>query len=856
MRNFWLTGGAVALALSNVSGNSAAAAPAAGDAAAGAAVAPDDTLQEVIVTGTRQSGVKAADSAAPIQLVGSSALKQLGQQDLRLALAQNLPSLNVQAFGSDTANLTLSAALRGLNPNDTLVLVNGKRLHGTANLAVDGTTPYQGAAAADLSFIPVAAIDHVEVLEDGAAAQYGSDAIAGVVNIILKQNKHGGSVSGTGGAYYQGDGGTGDASYTQGFHLGRRGFLDVTGEMRHHGFSQRGGADRRYSNLDGSLQSGLGSLDAAGIPQSPGYPRENKIDGDAKYDLYSLMYNAGYDFGDVHAYSFGSYGYREGWTYQNYRPPSKVTATDASGNQVVPFPAGFSPLENMRENSFSFTAGLKGIVADWNWDLSSTYGQDKDRMFTLDSANKDLLRALQAAAPNPIPPQRNFYDGAFVASESTSNLDFVRSFDVGLTAPLTVAFGGEMRKDWYRIDQGEAASIYGAGPQGYPGFQPTDTGTHGRTNYAGYVDVTVDPVRHWLVDLAGRAEHYSDFGSATVGKLTTRFDFTRTFAIRGTVSTGFRAPTLAEEYYSATNVDPTFASVQLPPNSPAAALAGFSPLKPEKSTNISFGFVFHPEEALQVTLDAYQIDIRDRIVGSGFLLGSEQGSTSNLIISQGVLDAIQAHGNVLDSGISYAGITIFTNGADTRTRGAELTANYLADFGDAGRIDWNAGFDYVTTTITRLQPLPAQVTNASVGQTYLLSPTAISALTTAMPKAKATLGMHYRRSRWSLNLVESIYGPSSEVFSLDGTGTNGTDVKINTTAITDLNVGYQVTEALHISIGADNLFNRTPPSQPNVPNGHGGVRPADGDSVYFEPDAFSPFGIDGGYYWGRVTYNF
>lgn len=855
MRNVWLTGSAVALALSNVH-TKAQAAPATGDVASGTAAAADDTLQEVIVTGTRLSGVKAADSAAPIQLVDSSALHQLGQQDLRLALAQNLPSLNVQAFGSDTANLTLSAALRGLNPNETLVLVNGKRLHGTANLAVDGTTPYQGAAAADLSFIPVSAIEHVEVLEDGAAAQYGSDAIAGVVNIILKQNTEGGSLSGTGGAYYQGDGATGAASYTQGFRLGDRGFIDVTGEVRQHDFSQRGGTDRRYSNLDGSLQSGLDSLDATGIPEAPDYPRVNKIDGDAKYNLYNLMYNAGYAFGDVHAYSFGSYGYREGWTYQNYRPPSKVTATDGSGNEVVPFPTGFSPRENMREDSFSFTAGLKGIAAGWNWDLSSTYGTDKDRMFTLDSANRDLFVALQAVAPGPIAPQQDFYDGAFISSESTSNLDIVRSFDVGLSAPLTIAFGGEAREDWYTIDQGEPASIYGAGPQGYPGFQPSDAGTHDRTNYAGYVDVTVDPARNWLVDLAGRAEHYSDFGSAMVGKLTTRFDFTPAFAIRGTVSAGFRAPTLAEEYYSATNVDPTFASVQLPPNSPAAQLAGFSPLKPEKSTNISFGFVLHPENALQITLDAYQIDIRHRIVGSGFLLGSEQGSAGNVVISQGVLDAIQAHGNVLDSGISYAGITIFTNGADTRTRGAELTANYASDFGSKGKVDWSAGVDYVTTTITSLQSLPLQVTNASVGQTYLLSPTAISALTTAMPKAKATLGMHYRLSAWSVNLVESIYGPSSEVFSLDGTGTNGTDVKINTTAITDLNIGYQVTEALQLSIGADNLLNRTPPSQPNVSNGHGGVRPADGDSVYFEPDAFSPFGIDGGYYWGRVTYNF
>jgi iron complex outermembrane receptor protein len=202
---------------------------------------------EVIVTGTRQTGVTAENSAAPIQVVGAGALKRVGQPDLIQSLAQNLPSFNAEAEGGDTANLTLTAALRGLNPNDTLVLVDGKRLHPTSNLHVDGS-PYQGAATADLSFIPVAAIDHVEVLQDGAAAQYGSDAIAGVVNIILKTNTSGTILSGTGGSYYEGDGLTGALSFNQGVDLGGKGFFNLTGEWRYHDFSQQAGIDRRVQN--------------------------------------------------------------------------------------------------------------------------------------------------------------------------------------------------------------------------------------------------------------------------------------------------------------------------------------------------------------------------------------------------------------------------------------------------------------------------------------------------------------------------------------------------------------------------------------------------------------------------------
>jgi len=825
--------------------------------AAHAADAPTaNTVDEVIVTGTRQVGVKAADSAAPVQIVGGAALKQVGQPDLIQALAQNLPSFNAQAFGGDTANLTLSAALRGLNPNDTLVLVDGKRRHGTGNLAVDGGSPYQGAATTDLSFIPVGAIDHIEVLQDGAAAQYGTDAIAGVVNIILKDADHGGAITGTGGQYYQGDGDTGAWSVNKGFDLNGKGFVDVTAEQHYHDFSQRGGADYRYYNANGTQAPGLAAEDAAGVPGATGAPDVNKIVGDARYNIYNLFYSAGYDLApNVQLYSFGSYGHREADSYENYRPPSKVSGVETGGTTIYPFLNGFNPEEALSEDDFSVTGGVKGLTSGWNWDLSTTYGQDRDDISTINSANAQLFSALQSTSATPVSAQTSFYDGAFINSEWTGDLDIDRAFQVGLAAPLNVAFGGEVRRDSFTIDAGDAASTFGAGAQSFPGFEATDAGTHSRSNYAGYVDLATDPIRNLHVDLAGRYEHYSDFGDATVGKLTVRYDFSPVFAIRGTISNGFRAPTLAEEYYSATNVSPSSAVVQLPADSPAAQDAGFSRLKPEQSNNFSIGFVAHPLDKLQITADAYEIDIKNRIVGSGFLLGSYGPTT----VSPGVLAAIAAHGNKLDSGLAYTGISIFTNGANTRTQGVEVTADYASDFGDLGNVAWTVGFNYNQTTITGLAALPAIVTSPAFGQTTILSPTAISALTTATPKEKVILNAFYTHEKWSVNLRETIYGPTSEVVSLSGTGVGGYTETIGTTGITDLDVGYKVTRSLKLDVGANNLFDTKPPTTPNVLNtsGSGGnVRPEDGGNVLNSPLGFSPWGIDGGYYYGRVTYTF
>ena len=831
MKNNYL--GASLLVLSTLVASSAAAAAA--DAAS--------NLDEVIVTGTRVTGLKASDSAAPVQVVGSDALKHVGQPDLIQGLAQIVPSFTAEALGGDTANLTLSARLRGISPNDTLVLIDGKRRHPTGNLHVLGG-PYQGAATADLSLIPVDAIDHIEVLQDGAAAQYGTDAIAGVVNIILKGANHGGVVDATGGSYYQGDGDTGALSGNIGLPLGDKGFVNVTGETRFHGFSRRGGADARFATVDGTLIPGSGTGVTTTIP---GYPNLNNIVGDAQSIIDNVSYNAGYDFGGVQAYSFGTYGYRKASAFENYRVPSKVIASPVLGvtgnfgdpGELVFAPQGFSPREGLVETDYSLTGGVKGIVAGWNWDLSTTYGRDKDDISTLNSANRALF------IDSHFTPT-NFHDGSFTSTQWTNNLDISRGFNVGWAEPLNVAFGIEQRSESYEITSGDQGSTYKEGGQSYPGFLTSDAGKHSRTNWAIYGDVAASPVEKLKIDAALRFEHFSDFGDTTVGKLTGRYDFNPAFALRGTIANGFRAPTLAEEYYSATNVSPTSAVVQLPPNSASAALLGFGPLQPEKSDNYSIGFVAHPTSGLFMTLDFYQIDIKNRIIGSGLYLGLS-GTT---VISPAVLAAIAAHGNVLDPTVTFVGVSLFTNGVDTRTQGVDFTLSYASDFAEFGHVDWSVAANYNKTTLTHQTPPPPPL----AAQGALLGPTAVSDLTTASPRSKVTFGALWSKQKWSVNLTETIYGETSEIVSPDGTGAppNYTD-KIGVTAITNLDVAFMITPSIRLSAGANNLFDQKPPNVIQFPPA-GGL--ADGSNVYNAPMGFSPFGINGGYYYGKVSVTF
>jgi iron complex outermembrane receptor protein len=808
---------------------------------------PSDALSPIIVTGTRQSGLRAEDSPAPVQIISGEALKTAaGNPDLLTALSQIVPSFVMQAFGNDLAGETLQAKLRGLSCNDVLVLVNGKRRHTTANIEIDAGDPYQGCAGVDWNFIPIDSIEHIEVLTDGAAAQYGTDAIAGVINIILKKNSSGGSVSGTYGNYMDGGGNTGDVSANAGFAPIENSYLNLTAEVRHHGDSNRGAIDPRVINAVNS-----GTYPNDNVVNAPGYPYLNGQEGDAEYELKIFSLNAGFDFGNGEEfYAFGTYGDKRAAAYQNYRTPSKVSYTDAAGVTTYPFPFGFDPQESTHETDYSATAGFKGVIAQWNWDLSSTFGGDKHDIYTLNSANNGVYGATGDPTPS------NYYDGLLQTTQWTSTLDLNRDFDVGLAGPLNVACGAEYRRETYTVGAGVPISYIDGGAQSYPGFTPSDAGAHDRRNEAVYLDIAAKPVAQLRVDAAVRDEHYSDFGGATVGKLTARYDFAPEFAVRGTASNGFRAPTLAEEYYSATNVTSSTATVQLPPNSPGGRLLGLgNGLQAEHSVNFSMGLVWRPTPGVEATLDFYQISITNRVVATGNLDGTLNGVPQDSAAA--VNAAIAANGNSLDPDVvknGTTGVALFANGIDTRTHGADLVFNFPNDYA-FGHVNWSVAADFNQTILTRVPGTPAQL----LGLT-LYNAEALSDITTASPKYAIDLGAFWTAGNASINLVEKIYGPASETEYDDADNPQNKleafDSSTGVTAVTNLDLGYRFNSHVAMNIGALNLFNRYPDKLNGVLLSHYDTLAYNDNMGVQQYPSFSPIGIDGGFYYARTTFKF
>jgi iron complex outermembrane receptor protein len=806
----------------------------------------EPSMAEIIVTGTRQGGMQAAESPVPIQIISRDALQLVAAgSDLMSTLAQLIPSMTMQAYGVDMAAQTLQAKLRGLNPNHVLVLIDGKRRHTTANIAVAAGSAYQGGAGVDLNFIPIDAIDHIEVLTEGAAAQYGTDAIAGVINIITKKSYRGAGIAGTYGSYDGGGGETGDVSGNLGFEPSSSGYLNVTGEVRSHGRSNQGGIDERVIN-----PTNLGVYPGSNMPGVPGYPYINMIEGDAEIRTALASIKAGWETASgTELYAFATYGDKRAASYENYRLPTKLHYTDpVTGITHYPYPLGFNPQEATREQDFSLTAGAKGATSVWRWDLSTVYGRDRLELYTRDSANAGIYNSTGRSTPS------TYYDGTLQMTQWTTTIDVDRDFDAGLAAPLNAAFGGEYRRETYSIGGGIPASYELGGAQSYPGFSPADAGSNGRRNVAAYVDLSGKLLDRMSLDAAGRFEHYSDFGSATVFKFAGRWDASPVFAIRGTLSDGFRAPTMAEEFYSSTTVTPTTAFVQMPPNSPGGKLLGLgNGLRPEKSVNSSLGIVFRPSASLNMSLDLYQISISSRIVGSGHLVGSSGGA----VVAPNIIDAIVANGNQLDPDVMAKGVTginVFTNGINTRTRGGDLTLALPVEW-DLGRVTYSIGATYNDTVITRVRATPPQL-----GSTPLFDATAVSDLTTANPKYIVNLGALGQFGKLTFNLVEKIYGPSSEYENDDGDNPTGLlqyfRTRMGVTPITNVDLSYQWTPGLKVTIGANNLFNRFPPTLNATLLAH--VNSFDyGDNLGVQHyPSFSPFGINGGYYFAKASLQF
>lgn len=811
---------------------------------------------EIIVTGTRVTGTQVAESAAPIQSLPADALSRIGQPNLNRALAQIIPSFTAQSKGGDMANFSLSARLRGLNPNHVLVMVNGKRRHNSALLQTS-ISPYQGSAAPNIDLIPPDAVSRVEMLLEGAAAQYGSDAIAGVINIILKEDASGGDARTSYGQYFDGEGATVSASVNYGFPINDSGFANLTFFHRrigqtYQGEGQTAVTDVRtgaiYPTLRGDAVNWAG-LDLANINR--GAPRSSLRIG---------MFNMGYDFGGVTFYGFGDIAHRAGYANQNYRHPARICKVstigsnggsgsyDASSCLAGTGTTGLVPVEKVVENEWSLTGGLKGEAAGFQWDLSTTYGHVTNDIWTLESANRQLYLDTGTSP-------RDFYAGAFKFIQWTNTLDATREIDIGFPQPMTLAMGGEYRAERYSIFAGEPYSYYGDGAQGFAGYKPSDADSYKRHGASAYLNAIFHPVRPWTVDLAVRYENYSNFGDTLIGKATTRYDVSDGFAIRGTVSSGFRAPTMQESYYSAANANPTGVIAQLPPNSAGAAALGFSPLSPEKSRNFSAGLVLRPIPRMLVTLDGYHIRIANRIVSTGQIRGLVGGVPQTGIVNgttayNAVLNAIKAQDIGTDATMTLLAAQTFTNGIDSRTWGFDLSARYPVDL-PIGTIDLGLSANYGKTRVT-----------ANRAPYNLFDKVAESYLETAEPDYKVIFSALFTSGDFSLSLIQSYRAKSSILVMPATSGPGVYEATIRATPLTDLELRYAINRRLTLSLGSNNLFDKKPEKTAllpadilaRLPNGTSPY--TDGTVTIGDRPIFGSYDLNGGFYYARLSLSF
>ncbi|HEU4669072.1 MAG TPA: TonB-dependent receptor [Dyella sp.] len=758
-------------------------------------------LQTVVVTGTRSFDRTESTSLAPIDVLTPQDLQNTGAPNLASALRTLLPSFNFpQPSVTDATDATQPAQLRGLSPDQTLVLINGKRQHPTAIVNVNGSLG-RGSSPVDINAIPVNAIDHVEVLRDGAAAQYGSDAIAGVINIILKGGAQHGSVSLTGGRYDTGDGKTWQGGADGGFKLGDKGWIHLSANATHQDPTNRAGPDMRYP-ADPTYNTVTFHY---GLPQT----RSKQAAINAQYDLSPAAQLYAFTLFNKRNVSSGGF-FRSLSTYENSYPGA-----------LAQYPSGYLPIENSAIRDDSEVLGVRGKVAGWNYDLSANTGGNHWKLHTADTYNYSL---------DPNSPT-GFYIGTLTNRQDSFNADFSRDFDVGgLQSPLTVAWGLESRHEEFAIKEGDPASYAGAGAQVFPGYRPNDAGSHSRNSQAAYVDLETDLTYKFSGGLAARYEHYSDFGSTTSAKLSGRYAFTDTVALRGTVSNGFRAPSLQQEYYSSTAINfvnqgngvlVPYTIRTFPVSDPAARALGAQNLKPEKSRNYSVGLVLTPDSGLYTTLDLYQIDIDNRIILSGNLVGS----------------AVQDY--LTSVGIPFvSGGRFFTNAVNTRTRGADLVSTYPIEL-QSSSLKLTGGINWNKTTIRSIAPNPPQLGLAGLTLT-IIDRAEQGRITKGTPKTKAFVAGDWTMGNWSLHGQLTRYGEWT-TFATNPSG----DQTYGSAVLLDLSASYNWND-WSFTVGGNNVTNQYPDK--NQP------RTSAFNIILPYPNS-SPFGFSGSYYYATVAYH-
>ncbi len=795
----------------------------------------NETIEEIITIGSRDiEGRTVLESPVPADILSEEAIDTTGATETGRAIQALAPSFNFSSSTiSDGTDALRPATLRGLGPDQTLVLINGKRRHNSALIHVN-TSVGRGTAGVDLNAIPASALRRIEVLRDGAAAQYGSDAIAGVINLVLKDNYQGGSISSSYGQTDEGDGETKVINANQGWGS-ERGFINITGEWRDRGDTNRAG-------LDGSRQYPL-QADGSFDPREFTFNRRSFRIGDAESRQYAFTINSGWDItDDTELYGFVTWSDRDNTSGGFYR-----TADDNRNPPGSEYPDGFLPLINTAIEDMSLNGGIRQELANgWSMDASLGYSRNTFDFFISNSHNASAVTALGSSASSA-------FAGGLEMGLFTANLDLTKPMDWGL-----IALGAEFRSDDYELKPGEELSwqdydgLGGApgGIQVFPGFRPENTVNESRSARSLYADVEYNVTEKFMVTGALRYEDYNDFGNTTTGKTSFRWNVNDTVMLRGAISTGFRAPSMQQAFFNSVSTQFVFDPVtmeQLPVevgtfrnDSPVIQALGVPGLKEEESTNYSLGMVLLPHPDWNITLDFYRIDIDDRIVVSGRL---EKGIDSSL---DDLLDLAGA-----------GSAQFFLNAADTETEGVDLVVNYDVPMKNENNLRFSLAGNHTNTNVTSVFAPTSLATIPGI-ENLIFTEQDRSILEEWQPKNRVNFTTNWSRGPLGAVLALNYYG---EYTVLDGARQT-----FGGKTLTDLQVNYDVSDDLTVTLGGINIFDETPDENKvgqtrSSPQG-GLVDPVTNQFVVDSPGVFvfsrraAPFGFNGAYYYLRVNYNF